>query len=286
MDTTTTFDARESARLDLDAYLARIGYGGTRAPSVELLRAIHALHPAAIPFENLNPLLGWPVRLDLESLERKLVREGRGGYCFEHNLLLGHALTALGFEVVGLAARVLWNRPGDAPPPPRTHMLLRIELEGASYLADVGFGGLTPTGPLVLQPGAEQATPHEPFRLKSAGEGFVLEVRLRGSWNALYRFDLQPQLLADYEVCSWYLWNHPASHFRTNLVGSRVEPGRRYALRNTELAVHYPGRESDRRVVTTVTELRDVLEQTIGLTLPASGEVQHALARVIAAAPP
>src|SRR5688572_5787925 len=97
--------------LDLDAYFERIGHRGPRPATLDTLAAIHALHPAAIPFENLDPFLGRPVRLDLPSLERKLVDERRGGYCFEHNLLLAAVLRRLGFAVTGLAARVLWNQP-------------------------------------------------------------------------------------------------------------------------------------------------------------------------------
>ena len=99
--------------LDLDAYLARISYTGSRAPTLETLQAIHRAHAQAIPFENLDPWLGQPVRLDLDALQQKLVSARRGGYCFEQNLLLSHALTALGFEVTSLAARVLWNRSRD-----------------------------------------------------------------------------------------------------------------------------------------------------------------------------
>ncbi|MEI4902561.1 arylamine N-acetyltransferase, partial [Klebsiella pneumoniae] len=78
----------------------------------------------SIPFENLDPLLRRPMRLDAASLEQKLVRGGRGGYCFEQNLLLRHALEGIGFTVAGLAARVVWNQPEGAILP-RTHMLLR-----------------------------------------------------------------------------------------------------------------------------------------------------------------
>src|SRR5205085_12496143 len=109
--------------VDLDAYFKRIGYEGERTPTFETLQAIQLRHVQTIAFENLNPLMGWPVRLDIESLQQKLVREGRGGYCYEHNLLFRHVLKALGFEVTGLAARVLWNEPHGAITP-RSHMLL------------------------------------------------------------------------------------------------------------------------------------------------------------------
>ncbi|MGH7631848.1 MAG: arylamine N-acetyltransferase family protein [Gemmatimonadales bacterium] len=161
----TTFDPAESSRIDLDAYFERIGYAGHRTPTLDTLRAIPARHPAAIPLENLNPPPGWPVRLDAESLPRKLVGDGWGG------------CSALGFSVTG-PARVVWNRPADAVTP-RSHMLLRILLDRVDYLGDVGSGGSTLTGPLRLKPDSEQATPHEPVRLSRAGGDLVMHVRIR-----------------------------------------------------------------------------------------------------------
>ncbi|TGT04040.1 arylamine N-acetyltransferase, partial [Mesorhizobium sp. M8A.F.Ca.ET.213.01.1.1] len=115
--------------------------------SLATLKALHRQHPQAIAFENLDPFLGHARKLDLASLQDKIFTHGRGGYCYEHNLLFMHALTALGFEVSGLAARVLWGQPDDAITA-RSHMLLRVEFDGHTYLADVGFGGLTLTAPL------------------------------------------------------------------------------------------------------------------------------------------
>src|SRR3712207_6616725 len=97
--------------MDLDSYFERIGYTGTRTPTLDTLRAIHLLHPRTIPFENLDPLLGRPVRLDAAFLRAKLIAERRGGYCYEHNLLLKDVLEALGYPVRPLAARVMWNVP-------------------------------------------------------------------------------------------------------------------------------------------------------------------------------
>ena len=267
---------------DLDAYFARIGYSGPRSPTIDTLEAIHACHPQAIPFENLNPLLRWPVRLDAASLQQKLVREGRGGYCFEQNLLLYHALQALGFEVTGLAARVLWNAEGAVRA--RTHMLLLVDLDGGPYVADVGFGGLTLTAPLRLATDIEQATPHEPFRLIGAGGAFVMQAHFGGAWKPLYRFDLQEQLLPDYEVTNWYLSNHPESQFVTGLIAARAEPDRRYALRNNELVVHHVNGRTERRVLTSVAGLRSALEDAFRLTLPVGPELDAALARLISRA--
>jgi N-hydroxyarylamine O-acetyltransferase len=271
---------------DLDAYLERIGYTGPRRATIDTLEAIHARHPQAIPFENLNPLLRWPVRLDTASLQQKLVRGGRGGYCFEQNLLLFHALRALEFEVTGLAARVLWNAPeGDVRA--RTHMLLLVDLDDRPYVADVGFGGLTLTAPLRLQPDIEQATPHEPFRLIKAGaanDAFVMQARFGGEWRPLYRFDLQEQLLPDYEVTNWYLSNHPDSRFVTGLIAARADRGCRYALSNNELAVHHMNGQTERRVLASAAAVRAALGETFRLTLPAGPELEAALERLLAPA--
>ena len=132
---------------DLKAYLQRIGHDAPVAPDLSTLRALAVAHVAAIPFENLSPLLGEAVELTPEAVERKLVQAHRGGYCFEQNLLFAEALRAVGFEVSGLIARVLWKRAEDTITP-HTHMLLRIELAGESWLADVGFSGQTLTGAL------------------------------------------------------------------------------------------------------------------------------------------
>jgi N-hydroxyarylamine O-acetyltransferase len=265
--------------IDLDAYFERIGYTGPRNAELETLRAIHLRHAQTIAFENLNPLLRWPVRLDAASLEQKLVRSGRGGYCFEQNLLLSHVLRALGFNVTGLAARVLWNVP-DGAVTPRSHMVLFIDLDDDAYVADVGFGGLTLTGPLRLEPNIEQETPHEPFRLIRAGDAFVMQALVGSEWMVLYRFDLQEQLQPDYEVTNWYLSNHPQSHFVTGLIAARPDRDRRYVLRNREFAVHHLSGGTERRVLTSTADLLSTLEYVFRLTLPDGPELPAALERL------
>jgi N-hydroxyarylamine O-acetyltransferase len=264
---------------DLNAYFNRIGYSGEQSPTLETLRAIHLRHTETIPFENLNPLLGWPVHLDTVSLQQKLVQNGRGGYCYEQNLLFRHALETMGFNVIGLAARVLWNIP-EGTVLPRTHMLLRIDIDGQAYVADAGFGGLTLTAPLRLELDIEQSTPHEPFRLTADGAQFVLEAKLGDRWKSLYRFTLEEQLPADYEMANWYVSHHPKSRFVNGLMAARAAQDRRYALLNNEFTVHYLNGQSERRVLTTTAEIREVLSDPIGLTLPAAPELDAALQRL------
>lgn len=267
------------SRFGLDAYLERIGYAGPRTATIDTLEAVHALHPAAIPFENLNPLLGWPVPLDVDSLQTKLVAGGRGGWCFEHNTLLRHALEALGFSVTSLAARVLWNASPGSPIGPRSHMLLLVDLGGPLYIADVGFGGNVLTAPLRLEPHIAQPTPHELHRLLPLENGFVLEVSLGGEWKPLYRFTMEPQFPADYEVSNWYLCHHPSSFFRQMLIGARVTADGRYALRNNALAIHR-NNITEKRTLADPAALRSSLENDFALKLPESPELAAILQRV------
>jgi N-hydroxyarylamine O-acetyltransferase len=264
---------------DIQAYLERIGYRGDAAPTIDTLRALHELHPRAIPFENLSPLLHLPVKLDAASLQRKLVTDRRGGYCYEHNLLLKHALDGLGFRVTGLGARVVLNHPEDEITA-RTHMALAVDLADEVWIADVGFGGMTLTGPLRLVENVPQATPHEPFRITRRGGEFVLQAQVRSEWRSLYRFDLLEHHQPDYELVSWYLCHNPASPFLTRLVAARTDQNRRYALRNNEFATHELNGETVRRTLASVAEFRSVLADTFGIALPNTPALDELLATV------
>ncbi|MDX8539926.1 arylamine N-acetyltransferase [Mesorhizobium abyssinicae] len=255
------------ASFDLDAYFARIFYRGPTEASLATLKALHRQHPQAIAFENLDPFLGHPPKLDLASLQDKIFTRGRGGYCYEHNLLFMHALTALGFEVSGLAARVLWGQPDDAITA-RSHMLLRVEFDGHTYLADVGFGGLTLTAPLLLEAGPEQQTPHEPFRLVETEDHFRLQAQIGGDWRSIYRFDTQPAYAVDYAVSNHFLSTHPSSHFLSSVIAARALPDRRYALRNNRLSTHHLGGRTEQREIATAAELAGVLEGQLGIVIP------------------
>ncbi len=269
-----------TSSFDLDGYFQRIGFTGRPTATLGTLRTLLICHTETIPFENLNPLLGWPVLLDAASLQEKLVRSRRGGYCYEQNLLLMSALKTLGFDVRGLAARVLWNAP-EGVVVPRTHMLLRVDLHGLVYIADAGFGGLTLTGPLQLETGIEQSTPHELFRLmKPAGE-FVLQAQIKGHWKPLYCFTLEAQLLPDYEMANWYVSRHPQSRFVNGLMAARTDRDRRYALLNNEFSVYPLNGDDERRVLSSGAEIREVLEGPIGVSMPQSPELDAVLSRLV-----
>jgi N-hydroxyarylamine O-acetyltransferase len=248
----------------LAAYFDRIGYSGPQQATSETLHALHRLHPQVIPFENLDTLLGRTPRLDLESVFAKLVSARRGGYCYEHNLLFRAVLDTLGFETTGLAARVLWNDPAGMMP--RTHMMLLVETPDNTWLADVGFGSMTLSAPLLFDTGREQATPHEPFRLDLIERGdFLLQVKLGDAWRPIYRFDLEPQFPADYAMANHYVSTYPESIFVDHLIVARVMPGQRQTLFDTTLTQR--GDTESKRELTNAEGLRGVLQDVFGLVL-------------------
>ena len=262
--------------IDLDAYLRRIDYRATVAPDLPTLRGLVAAHAAAIPFENLTPWLGLPVDLELSAIERKLLHDGRGGYCFEQNLLLQAALQAIGFEVAALIARVLWRQSDDAVTP-QTHMLLRIDLDGETWLLDVGFGSQTLTGVLRLQADVEQPTPLEPFRLLRMDGDWCMQSLVHGVWRSLYRFDLHRPHPIDLVVANHYVSTYPGSRFTTHLVAARIEGDNRLSLLDREFTVRRPGYEPEHHCLRDSAEIRGVLQQRFGLRLPAHPDMDRRL---------
>ena len=272
-----------SQKVNLNAYFERIGFVGSIAPTLATLDLLHALHPAAIAFENLNPLLGLPVRLDLPSLQTKLLTERRGGYCYEHNLLLKAMLEELDFTVRGLAARVLWNRPEGAEGPAH-HMLLAVDINNTTHIADVGFGGLTLTAPLKLKADAEQTTPHGVFRLTGGDPVWRLETRLNEEWSPLYAFDTTEKSAADYESANSFLSTDPASPFRAQLRVALAPAGKRLALKDNHFTTYGQDGQTESRFLTSVAEMRDVLTSSFGLALPAGEALDARLGDILLAA--
>ncbi|MEI9804381.1 MAG: arylamine N-acetyltransferase [Pseudolabrys sp.] len=266
--------------IDLAAYFLRIGYDGAPTPTLATLKELHRLQPQAIAFENLDPLLGRPAKLDAPSLERKILHGGRGGYCYEQNLLFAQALRSIGFTVTELAARVLWNVPPGTHTP-RVHMLLAVDIDGQRYLTDAGFGGNVMTGPLLLDSTDEQATPHEPFQVLRDGDRYVLQFKLRDAWVKLYRFDLSEQLMPDHEQGNWFVSTHPQSIFVNGLLAARAEPDRRYALSNNVLSVHVLNGATEKQTLKSVAEMRDALTDLFKLRLAGLDGLDAALSRLM-----
>ena len=253
----------------LDHYLARIGFAGTIKPDLATLRAIHAAHVNAIPFEGIDPLLRRSVKLDMVSLQQKLVDSRRGGYCYEQNLVLKAALEAIGLKVTGLGGRVRWMSQRDSPLGPKIHMLLKIDLPDGAYLADAGFGASMLDAPLQLQTDIEQRTAMGTYRLSEFGGLISLSSKRPAGWRTMYVFDLEPQLPSDYELGNWYASTSPTVPFPSTLMVERVSSDRRYKLVNRQFTVEArDGEIVSERMLGGAKALRELLVEAFNITPP------------------
>ncbi|WBQ04729.1 arylamine N-acetyltransferase family protein [Kribbella sp. CA-293567] len=229
----------QTESLDLDAYLRRIDHPPVEA-TVDALHSLHAAHVRAIPFENVDVILGTHPGIGFDAIQRKLVGRQRGGYCYEHALLFAAALEAVGFEVERRVARVQPHRSG-----PRTHMLLLVRAEGQEFLADVGFGaGLL--HPMPLKDGAVVDQAGWDHQLTVEAGVWTLSRRTPDGWVPQHASGDEPQRLIDFQVYHHYVATHPDSPFSSKLVVMRLSEGISRRLVGPELTTEY----ADGRVVT------------------------------------
>jgi N-hydroxyarylamine O-acetyltransferase len=267
----------DETALDLEGYLDRIDFAGAMVPTLETLQALHLAHAKNIPFENLDIQLGRAIKIDLASIQEKIVRAGRGGYCFEQNTLFAAVLERVGFCVTRLAARV---RKGATRVLPRTHMLLEVPLDGASWLVDVGFGTGGPLLPIAMMPGLVSRQYTWSFRVVEEPGLWVLQSLAGGIWHDLYEFTREPQHAVDFEMANYYVSTNPNSRFVQTLAVQRQTPDACYLLRNRELTI-IRGDAVETRQIDGDEALLHVLSETFGLEFPPGTQF-----RCLAAAPP
>ena len=262
--------------LDLDAYLARIGYDGPRSATPEVLRAVHLAHIAEIRFENLDLILGRGVSTELADVQAKFVGARRGGYCYEHGTLLGAVLQRLGFKVVRMLARV---GPDGAAIRPRSHLALDVTAaDGSRWLADTGFGsGLLEPLPFVAE------APHRQggwtFRLHvvpAEDDRWRLQLLERGEWVTQYRFEEVPQHAVDIEAANWFTSTNPHSPFLRQPVIARKDGGQVWALRGRELTIERPDGSKIERTLDDA-EVAAALAEQLGDALD-DGEIRALIA--------
>jgi N-hydroxyarylamine O-acetyltransferase len=255
--------------VDLDAYFARIGYLGPRAPTLAVLHAITAAHTAAIPFENLDVLVGRPIGVEIEAIFPKLVTARRGGYCFEQNALLLHVLEQTGFVVAPLSARIRLQRPRDYVPA-RTHLFVRVDLDGEVWITDCGAGSASLTSALRWdERGEEQATAHEPRRIVRENDRWYHQVLHGSAWQDVCEFTGEEMPLIDRVVANWFTSAHPQSSFRARLTVARSLPdGRRMSILNRDVTVRERDGRGETRTTRSAEELLHVLRDSFGLTFP------------------
>jgi N-hydroxyarylamine O-acetyltransferase len=254
-------------QFDRIAWFQRIGYSGPTAPTLDTLNGLIFAHAHSISYETLDIMLGRFPALDVQSLHKKMITAGRGGYCFEQNMLFRAGLRSLGYKITSLQGRVVRGLAIDAPRP-AIHMLLKIALPGGSYLADVGFGNLAPTCALLLEPNIEQETPHELMRFIDIDGELTLQARLKDGWHHIYRVIPYPRLDGEYDITNWYTATHPETPYQGNIIAAKPGPKRtRITMYNARVTIRDPDGRAERRWLTTKQEFHDVLRGEFGLNL-------------------
>ncbi|MET8976719.1 arylamine N-acetyltransferase [Streptomyces sp. NPDC004539] len=255
----------QGAAVDVDAYLARVGHRGDVAPDLATLRALHTAHVDAIAFDNLDAVLGrTAVPLDLESLQEKIVRRGRGGWCLEQVVLAAAVLDRIGFTFTAFAARTrirTGSRFG-----PALHVALCVELDGERWVYDVSFGAHGPHEPIRL---AEHARLDGdwPFDLvrEPSGEHVLRFLRPEGPAE-LYGFTTDVRYPSDFELLNHFCLTHPRSPFNHRAVLQRTRPGVRHLLVGSTLTELRPGEPATVRELDK-DEALSAPEDVFGITL-------------------
>jgi N-hydroxyarylamine O-acetyltransferase len=212
----------------LDHYFTRIKYAQSPAVNLETLRDLHLLHLHHIPYENIDVFCHQAVKLDPETLIQKMLLRQRGGYCFEQNGLFLMALTELGFKCHANMARVHYNRP---QPGGRIHQINLVELEGQTWLCDVGFAGPGFRQPLNLQFNVEFEQMGERYRLqKNEEHGVYLQKNVAQEWQPLYTFKIEPALPIDREIANFFTSTNPDYIFRNAIIATKMTSRGRITL--------------------------------------------------------
>src|SRR5581483_3179014 len=252
---------------DQKAWLERIRYSGTVAPTLETLNRLIFAHAHSISYETMDIMLGRPPKLDVATLQRKMIVDKRGGYCFEQNMLFRAGLRSLGYRITSLQGRVIRGLAIDAQRP-AIHMLLQVELPEGPYLADVGFGNLAPTCALLLRPQIEQETPHEVMRFIDVGGELTLQARLKQGWEHIYRVIPHPRYDGEYEITNWYTATHPETPYQGNIIAARPGPNRtRITMYNARVTVRDADGRAEKRWLKDEREYCDVLRGDFGLNM-------------------
>jgi N-hydroxyarylamine O-acetyltransferase len=257
---------------DLDSYLARVSGGsGPSGPlsTIDDIAALMRAHMTAIPFENLDVLLGRGIRVDLDSVVAKLVTARRGGYCFEHGTLFQAALRALGIGATAHAARVLLVVPKTEAP--RTHMFLTVVDSGTTWVLDPGFGGQGPLVPVPLVEGQEARDRHDVHRMVRRDGEWVLEGLVKGTMTPLWTSSLEPQFPVDFASANHYVSTFPESPFVLRLMIRALTPDGRVSAMNRDVPIRR-GNEVETHQLADRAALRRMVAAHFGFDLP---ELEH-----------
>ena len=211
-------------------YLKRIGFEGEAKADYDTLYELQYRHFLSVPYENLDILNKVDLSLEISALYNKVVERGRGGYCFELNALFNWLLCEIGFKTITYFARFLLDEP-DIKKVMRRHRIMRVEINGEYYLADVGVGCVTPERSLKLVENEETEIRGVIYKFnKDPFLGWVLNYKYLNKnkdWQKLYSFTEEPQIDVDFIQPDFYCQYHEDSIFnKNNMIAIRTQTGK------------------------------------------------------------
>lgn len=250
--------------MDISNYFERIKIKQPPKVNSEGLYLLQSSQVTSIPFENIDCLHDRSIRTDLPHLENKILRQYRGGYCFELNGLFSHVLKTLGFNTRPLLARVMYR---GTEVNSRTHIILLVEINGKKYIADTGFGGPGTYLPLPFEIDREDQQPHGTFRIiADETHHYLMQKKVDEGWFNVYGFNLDLVYPADLLMSNFFTSTYPDSHFRHNLIMALHLPNGRITLFNRQLTTVVDKKTSTSEI-TTEKELLSIITEKFGVKL-------------------
>lgn len=246
----------------LEKYLERIQYQDNIERDLQTLKKLHLQHLLHIPFENLDVMAKKEISLVPEKIVEKILENKRGGYCYEVNALFAMALEAIGFQYTMLCARPKLNYNTLRP---KTHMLLKVEINKKSYICDVGFGGYGVLEPIELKDNIVEKQLFDSFQLTRREDIYTLSSKMKNGWEDLYTFDLYPQQWIDYTLANYFNSHSHETIFTNRYITTKVTKEHRVFLLDNTLK--FVTSESTHEEEIQLDERKKVLKEIFDITL-------------------
>lgn len=231
--------------MNIEAYLDRLNYQEETDNSVETLRKLHRAHVYAVPFENLNIHNDVWIELNPQQFFNKIVRNKRGGFCYEMNGLFYEALQRLGFECHFISCSVFFH-PIQQFAPYFGHVAIIVKDGDDLWLTDVGFGSSF-LEPLKIVYDELQTQDGNLYRFTKLDHDEILLERSEDgmAFLTMYKFTLTPRKLENFQEMCVFHQTSPLSPFTRRKICSLVRPNGRITLTSQSLVITKNGKKTE-----------------------------------------
>lgn len=238
--------------MNVNNYFNRIGIAGFGNPDISNLKLLHKKHLLHIPFENLDIRSGKEIVLSSDALEKKILDEKRGGYCYELNGMFYILLKSLGYKVKMISARVNNGKGGWGAE--YDHLAIVTEIDGREFLTDVGFGDNF-FEPLEIVVGKVQKDRRGYFKIEKHDNEYLVLMKSGDGivFSGDYIFTLYERKWNEFQGMNKYHQTSPESHFTQGRICSIATDDGRISLSDSKLTVTKNGE----KVVTEIADEND-----------------------------